>query len=211
MADGEVTNGDISNPASGSGYSRSRRKVASQTRKRVVILTMLLAIAILALVVETIYISVGVSALREQKKVLMLRLEEAQQQSEELSGKLDQAQAELAEMIEGRFPNLHSFELNKVISLDHPQLQNIVFTRIKRGEQLLYTYRVLVMNDSVTLFKPSFRILLFDRMGVHIGSAQWTDEAILAIGETDTYAGEIEHILSLEPQHFMVEPTQLSE
>ena len=159
----------------------------------------------LVLVVETIYVAVSVSTLQDQKRVLSLRLADAQDQVAALTDERNQAHTELAQILDGRFPNLRLFELNKVIALDHPQVQNIVFTRIKRGAQIFYTYRALVMNDAVVLFKPDFRILLFDRLGVHIGTARLTDDSTLAIGETDTYAGEIEIIRSSLPQHFMVE------
>ena len=176
----------ISRAQSGASQRHARQRVSGRTRKRVILLSIMLAAVMLVLVVETIYVTVSVSTLQDQKRVLSLRLADAQDQIATLSDDLAQLRTELEQILDGRFPNLRLFELNKVIELDHPQMQNIVFTRIKRGDQIFYTYRALVMNDAVVLFKPDFRILLFDRLGVHIGTAQFTDDSILAIGETDS-------------------------
>jgi len=143
--------------------------------------------------------------LKEKNALLTQGLDDSQQFAEQQRELLKQANNELALLKAGRFPQLSPFQLNQLIELPNPQLRHIMFTRTKRGDSAFFEYQMLVENDTDAGFRPDFRILLFDRLGLHVGTVQLQDTSTLAIGESQRYSGRIDMLLANPPKHFMVD------
>ncbi len=180
--------------------SRSRRRTV-----KLVGLSVALALSLLILTVVSIYSSVKISSTQEFNRQLERSLAAANQKVESLQPELDKVNADLATLIDDRFPNLTGLESNQMIDVENSYVRSILFTVIKQGKRQFYKYLLVVENNTVKKIKPSFRVLLFDQYGVHVATNEAHDEAPLAPGESRDYASEIEFFFDTEPKHFYVD------
>ena len=109
---------------------------------------------------------------------------------------LERLRADVTELVAGRLPGLRQLVLDQVVALDDYYLRNVMFTLVKRGKRAGYEYHLTLSNDTLQMVLPRVNIYLFDRHGVHIGSARigGTGEHVeevpdLGPGETVTKVG----------------------
>lgn len=123
---------------------------------------------------------------------------------------LEKLQGEMKTLLQGRLPHLVPLEYDKAIPITHKYLRNIIFTLIKAQGRVATEYRVVLQNDTLSVIHPEVKILLFDHVGIQIGSAEiistalTADEAVLDPGEVRSYSGSIELFQEGDPHYFLV-------
>jgi len=184
-------------------YGRSHR-----SRKRTITIMSLsagLALCLLTLIVVSIYSSVRISDLNDSRRAIEYQLIDKNSELDALNPQLTKAKAELAALIEERFPNLIPLEINKVISIDKQYIKSVLFTTIMQDNRTEYKYLLVMENDTVKKIKPSFRVLLFDQFGVHAATKEKHDPKVLLPGESRDYTSGIEFFYDTEPKHFYID------
>lgn len=184
-------------------YLRSSRRRYSRTK--ILVLSLSLGLALLALTVVSIFSVARIAELKGEKTALEHTLLAAQQHIETLTPQLAKTNADLDQIIQKRFPNLRPLVINQMLEVQEGLIKQVVFTKIKQGQRDVYKYLVVAENAAVEKINPSFRLLLFDEYGVHLGSADVVDKQVLQPGESRDYTDEFELLFESTPQHFYIE------
>ena len=189
---------------------QSRRRRSGHSTLRIIMLTATLAVVSLILVVVSIYSSARISALNQNKHQLEYALKKTQNQLETLKPEMEEVKASLNELVNSRIPGLYKLEVNKVMDVQSEQIKNIVFTLLKRSGKIYYKYLLVVENNSVKKLSPSFKVLLFNRNGIHIATHKVEDGTVLTVGESRDYTSEIEFLFEAEPRYFYIDNLTLT-
>jgi len=184
-------------------YLRTGR--SSRSRIKILGLTITLAVTLLVLIVVSIYSASKISSLGGENMVLDRKLKSSDQKIQALKPQLEKMRVELKDLIQKRFPNLQPLVINTMLEINEGLIKQVVFTKIKQGKQDIYKYLVVVENAAVKKINPSFRVLLFDEFGVHVGSADVVDKRALHAGESRDYTAEFELLFKTTPKHFYIE------
>jgi len=184
-------------------YLRTGR--SSRSRVKIMVLAIAVAVVLLVLLVVSIYSAAAISSLSRETMDLERKLIIAEQEIETLKPQLTQAHADLDDLVQKRFPNLQQLEINHMLEINQGLIKQAVFTVIKQGKHLVYKYLVVAENSAVKKINPSFRVLLFDEFGVHVGSADVVDKRVLNAGESRDYSDEFELFFDTVPKHFYIE------
>ncbi|ABA57466.1 hypothetical protein Noc_0955 [Nitrosococcus oceani ATCC 19707] len=121
---------------------------------------------------------------------------------------LEKLQNERNALVQGRLPYLLPLEYDRAISVTDQYLRNIIFTLTKNQGETATEYRVVLQNDGSSAIYPEVKILLFDKLGIQVGSAEITngeqssDEAILDPGEVRSYSGSVNFFRPGNPHYF---------
>ncbi|KFI23272.1 hypothetical protein [Nitrosococcus oceani] len=121
---------------------------------------------------------------------------------------LEKLQNERNALVQGRLPYLLPLEYDRAISVTDQYLRNIIFTLTKNHGETATEYRVVLQNDGSSAIYPEVKILLFDKLGIQVGSAEITngeqssDETILDPGEVRSYSGSVNFFRQGSPHYF---------
>lgn len=184
-------------------YLRAGR--SGRSRMKIMGLAIALAVSLLVLLVVSIYSVSTISSLSNENISVERQLILAHEKIERLNPLLVQARNELNDLVQNRFPNLQEMRINSMMEIDEGLIKQIVFTKIKQGNREIYKYLVVAENSTVKKINPSFRVLLFDEFGVHVGSADVIDKHALESGESRDYTDEFELFFESLPKHFYIE------
>jgi len=184
-------------------YLRTGR--SSRSRIKILGLGVTLGVTLLVLMVVSIYSASKISSLSGEKMDLERKLVTAEQEINTLNPKLEKTRTELNDLVQSRFPNLQPLTINNMLEINEGLIKQVVFTKIKQGKQDIYKYLVVVENAAIKKINPSFRVLLFDEFGVHVGSADVVDKRVLEAGESRDYTAELELLFETTPKHFYIE------
>jgi len=185
-----------------SRYGRSSR--SRRSTFKIAVLSVSLGLISLVLVVVAIYSTVKISSLNTENTDLKALLLDKEEKLAALRPALDRTQKDLEVLVKDKFPNLRELKVNQVLNIRDKYIKTVVFNIIKHTNQLHYKYLLVVENDSPRKIKPSFRVLLFDRYGVHIATDEMHDEDYLQPGESRDYSSRMEFFLDTEPKHFFI-------
>ena len=152
-----------------------------------------------------IYSAAKISSISGVKKDLERKLIVTEQEVQALKPQLAKTRSELNDLIQHRFPNLKPLVINDMLEINQGLIKQVVFTKIKEGNHLVYKYLVVAENHKAEKINPSFRVLLFDEFGVHVGSADVIDKRVLKPGESRDYTDEFELFFETTPKHFYIE------
>lgn len=184
-------------------YLRAGR--SSRSRVKIMVLAICLAVTLLTLLVVSIYSAAKISSLAGEKVDLERQIITAEAKIEALNPQLTQVRAELSELVQNRFPNLHELKINSMMEVNEGLIRQVVFTKTKQGNRDVYKYLVVAENSAVKKINPSFRVLLFDEFGVHVANADVIDKRVLEAGESRDYTDELELLFDSLPKHFYIE------
>lgn len=156
--------------------------------------------ALVASLMLTVFISLVLSlrmlSLSEENDELRHQNELRDAELTQVRPELERLRADVTELIAKRLPGLRQLVLDQVVPIDDYYLRNVMFTLVKRGKRAGYEYHLTLSNDTLQMVLPRVNIYLFDRHGVHIGSARigGTGEHVeevpdLGPGETVTKVG----------------------
>lgn len=177
----------------------SRRK-----RSQRLMLAIALGVALLLLLLVSIFTSARIEHLSSENSQLNAELFQARQQLAKTVPELQVARRELADVTKGRLPHLRELVPDKVIKLDAGYVKNIVFTVLRQSGQTRYEYRVVLENAGDGLLRPDVRVLAFDQRGIQVGMGEITDRSDLIPGESRSYSSVIERFMDEEPRYFYV-------
>ncbi len=151
--------------------SRRHRSAHGWSRRSRGLLATLVVIGLMALALG-VFLGLRVFTLEEANEALRGSLYQREHELERLKPELERLRADVDALLKGRVPGLQPLVLDQVVNLDQAYLRNVVFTLVKRGSQVRYEYRLAMGNDTLQMVEPKVKINLFDRHGVHVGSAR---------------------------------------
>jgi hypothetical protein len=115
-----------------------------------------------------------------------------------------ETQHELEASVQGRFPQLRRPELDKVLPVNDGYVRNIVFTMLKKSNEVTYEYKIVLDNNSETTGIPDVKVLVFDRLGVQLGGDELPRQEPLSRHETRSYSSVVDLVVPGEPYYFFV-------
>ncbi len=185
--------------------AHSRRSSRSRRRGlQVVFLTSALIVAVVVLIGVSVYSSVRIGILSDDNLVLKQDVFVKDEELNRLKPALAQVQQELAQMIEGRLPDVRELELDQVLPINKGNVKNIVFTIVGSGRHKRYEYRLVIENGTQQKISPDFRILIFNKRGIQVGMKRVTVDPALAPGESRSFSDAVELFMNDEPAYFQL-------
>jgi len=126
---------------------------------------------------------------------------------------LGTAQTEIQALVEKRLPSLHAVAFDQVFPVGSHHVRNITFMRKHDSDEIVYEYKAVLENTSPDLVTPAISVLLFDDLGVQVGSSAIGEdmtvsevERMLRVGEIRSYFGIIDLDRNREPAYFVLTP-----
>lgn len=196
--------GTASDGAERSGRRRSRRSRSSRSNGLITVLGGLLGVSVFLLVAVAITLGGRISASSNENSLLSAELFKSELALKELRPKLAAAEKELAMLMEGRFPHLHTLEPDAVIAVQEQYLKNIVFTVVNQNGNRVYEYKLVMANPFSYAVNVNFRVLVFDKLGVQVGVDRIRLDNDLAIGESRSHSSALDVFMKSEPRYFAI-------
>jgi hypothetical protein len=147
---------------------------------------------------------VSISGLVRENDALQAELTKARQELSQTGPELERTRKIVSEMTKGRLPHLLDLVPDKVLNINSPYLKNIVFTVLNKNGTKSYEYKLVMENSTAKTIHPAARMLVFDRYGVQIGSAEMAGRAEIAPGESRSQSSVIDLFIDEEPRYFYV-------
>jgi hypothetical protein len=166
-----------------------------------------------ALILLFLYFNWIISVLNAENKSYKYELTQAQHTIEEIQPQLESTKQQIAELLEGKLPDIDTIEFDKVLNLDDGYIKNIVFTQLKKRNQTTYEYKIVLQNSSLSAIRPLVDILMFDEKGIQIGASEMgrtndsydsEKDKYLEVGETRSHSSEIKLIRPGEPKYYLI-------
>lgn len=167
-------------------------------------LAIALGIALLLLLLVSIFSGARIEHLSSENSALNAELFQVKQELAKVMPELQEARKELANVTKGRLPHLHELVPDKVLKVESGYVKNIVFTVLRQNGQTRYEYRVVMENASDSLVRPDVRVFVFDQRGIQVGMGEITDRSDMVPGESRSYSSIIERFMDEEPRYFYV-------
>jgi len=172
---------------------------------RRLVLAVALSVSLMVLLLVIIFSVVRISSLDRENDVLQTELIKARQELSQAGPELERTRKIVSEMTKGRLPHLLDLVPDKVLNINSPYLKNIVFTILNQNGTKSYEYKLVIENSTAkTIHPPAARMLVFDRYGVQIGSAEVAGRVELAPGESRSQSSVIDRFIDEEPRYFYV-------
>lgn len=195
--------------------SRSHLHRSSPVSRRLA-LTVALVVSLLVLLLVIMFSVVSITGLDRKNDALQTELAKAQEELSQTGPELERTRKIVAEMTKGRLPHLLELVPDKVLKINSPYLKNIVFTVLNQSGTKTYEYKLVMENSTSKTIHNTARMLVFDRYGVQIGSAEMVGRAEIAPGESRSQSSVIDLFIDEEPHYFYIstspadKPTGLS-
>ena len=185
---------------------RRRRRRRSETRLKNEVQTLKrgLVSTVLALVVVLVGAGWGIVRVAQERDALASRYARANAELDEIKAELSGTNARIAEIVQGRFPNLLSVELDRVVSFNSEHVRTVTLTRVGDERKWDYEYHVVFHNKGSETVAPVARLLLFDTTGMQVGSGA-AEIGELGPGEVRSQTGLADLVSHAVPQYFAVE------
>lgn len=167
-------------------------------------LAVALSVSLLVLLLVIIFSVVSISGLDRKNDALQTELAKARQELSQTAPELEQTRKIVSEMTKGRLPHLIELVPDKVLNIKSPYLKNIVFTVLNQNGTKTYEYKLVMENSTAKTIRNTARMLVFDRYGVQIGSAEMAGRAEIAPGESRSQSSMIDLFIDEEPYYFYI-------
>lgn len=188
------------------GQSRhARRHRSSHYKRRALILGFLLGMSLFALFAVSLMMVVQVAKLSNSNSMLRQGLAKSEGELEQTRNRLAEAEQDLAAVISGRFPNLMPLEPDKVFEVKQHYVKNIVFTVLKKDNEKMYEYKLVLENRYDYPVYPDLRLLVFDKLGIQMGVDDILDDQELAPGESRSFSQTIDVFMNSDPSYFALD------
>lgn len=145
-----------------------------------------------------------INSLTSGNELLRSKLQEIQNELTGTKSELAQTRLDLQAAVEGRFPQLHRLEFDKVVPLQDGYLKNIVFTLLRHTNTRHYEYKLVIENNTQMTALPEVKVLVFDDLGVQLGMDEIPKQEPLERGETRSFSSTIELLVPGDPAYFYV-------
>lgn len=185
-------------------HAEHASRTARRRRSQRLMLAIALGVALLLLLLVSIFTGARIEHLSSENSKLNADLFQARQQLAKATPELQEARKELADVTKGRLPHLRELVPDKVIKLDAGYVKNIVFTVLRQNGQTRYEYRIVMENASDGMVRPEVRVLAFDQRGIQVGTGEVTDRSDMSPGESRAYSSVIDRFMDEEPRYFYV-------
>ncbi len=113
-----------------------------------------------------------VYTLDRQNQTLRSSLAQAEEELLRVAPELQKLRVDLDELIRGKLPRLRKLEYDRVLPLDDQYLKNITFTEIMNRDSRGYEYKLVVQNNTNAPLWPEVQLLIFNEIGIQVGSAE---------------------------------------
>ena len=204
--------GRASGSSSGSSSRRSRRSGRSKKlEKQVTTLKLLLLLAVVACVAIIAYFSSVANRPNPADHQMLTEIRDRDRQIGALESDLGDMTIKLDQLVKGRIPGLTEIDWGNPIELSTGVVKKIIFTINKRGQEQSYQYLASLHNKSSQAIQPKISILLFNSVGIQIGSSKINQdnsldavELSLEIDEIRSNSDTIAVPLGEEPKYFLI-------
>ncbi len=159
---------------------------------------------LLLVLVVLLFTGIKLTSLNTTNDVLQIKLQETQDELVQTRSALIKTQRELEATVQGRFPQLRRLELDKVLPIHDGYVKNIVFTMLKKSNEITYEYKLVLDNNSDTTGIPEVKVLVFDNLGVQLGGDELPKQEPLSRHETRSYSSIVDLVVPGEPHYFFV-------
>lgn len=188
-----------------SSHARKHRSKRKYHRSQLhnPLIAALIGVTMLVLVV-LLFTAIKLTSLNTTNDVLQIKLQEAQDELAQTRSTLLNTKRELEATVQGRFPQLRRLELDKVLPVNDGYVRNIVFTMLKKSNDITYEYKLVLDNNSDTTGIPDVKVLVFDKLGVQLGGDELPRQEPLSRHETRSYSSVVDLVVPGEPHYFYV-------
>ncbi len=189
--------------------SLHRRRTWSRRSRLLLILVLVL---VLINFFTALLLGTQVYTLSDQNQTLRGTLAQTEKQLHQIAPELHKLRADLDTLTRGKLPNLHRLEYDRVVPLDKQYLKNITFTEMVNNDHRSHEYRLVLQNNTGIPLWPQIQLLIFDALGIQVGSAEIGTRqpnalkaGHLGVGEVRSYAAVIELAdKKAVPTYFMI-------
>lgn len=194
---------------------RSQRSGAYRAHswsRRSKLLLLLVLVLVLIDFFTALLLGTQVYTLNRQNQTLRSSLAQTEEKLRQVTPELQKLRVDLEELIRGKLPRLRKLEYDQVLSLDDQYLKNITFTEIVNRDSRNHEYKLVVQNNTSAPLWPEIQLLVFNELGIQVGSAEIGTRqpnalkaSSLGVGEVRSYTASID--LADEettPTYFMI-------
>lgn len=207
----------MTDPVSSRSLSRERAQRPGEHRahswsRRSKLLFLLVLVLVLIDFFTALLLGTQVYTLDRQNQILRSSLVQTEEELHRVTPELQKLRVDLDELIRGKLPRLRKLEYDRVLSLDDQYLKNITFTEIMNRDRRGYEYKLVVQNNTDAPLWPEIQLLIFNELGIQIGSAEIGTRrpnalkaGSLSVGEVRSYTALVELAEgNATPAYFMI-------
>ena len=205
---------ELPGEAQPSARRRGRRsKTGQRVEKRVQRLQMAMVIAICGCVLVVLGAGLYIERVRGEKETTYRDALLLERELSVATAALESVTRERDELVNDRIPGLQPLIYDDTIQVGDHYVRNVIFTLTAKDDSPSYEYRVVFSNDSLSTVIPDLQIVLFNELGIQLGSARVPVDSLaigelsftLEPGEVRTHSGAIELFSHQPPQYFVLQ------
>jgi hypothetical protein len=159
-----------------------------------------------------VFLDWRLSEIEAEKEAIASELLEADLEIERLGPELESSLKKIAALVSSRLPGLHKLEYDRVIRIGNGYAKNIVFTALKKWQELKYEYKLVLENDGLSPIVPQVDLVIFDDVGIQLGRATIDPKSgstsenkrVIDPGESRSYSSVLKLNRNGEPAFFAV-------
>lgn len=192
------------------GRERAHRAHAWSRRSKLLVLV-IMALALVDFF-TALLLGAQVYTLNRQNQDLRGNLAQAEEELQRVTPEVQRLRNDLDALVRGKLPRLRKLEYDRVLALDDRYLKNITFTEIMSRDRRGHEYKLVVQNNSSAPLWPEIQLLIFNELGIQIGSAEIgtgqpnaLKTGSLGVGEARSYTAAMELAdRSATPAYFLI-------
>lgn len=207
----------MTDPVSSRSLSRERYQRAGDHRahswsRRSQLLFLLVLVLVLIDFFTALLLGTQVYTLNRQNQTLRSSLVQTEEELHRVTPELQKLRVDLDALIRGKLPRLRKLEYDRVLPLDDQYLKNITFTEIVNRDNRSHEYKLVVQNNTDAPLWPEIQLLIFNELGIQIGSAEIGTRQPNALKAGSLGVGEVRSYTALmeladgnaTPAYFMI-------
>lgn len=207
----------MTDPVSSRSPSRERSQHVGDHRsrswsRRSKLLFLLMLTLVLIDFFTALLLGTQVYTLDRQNQTLRSSLAQAEEELLRVAPELQKLRVDLDELIRGKLPRLRKLEYDRVLPLDDQYLKNITFTEIMNRGSQGHEYKLVVQNNTNAPLWPEVQLLIFNELGIQVGSAEIgtgqpnaLKAGSLGVGEVRSYTASMNLMdRNTTPAYFMI-------
>lgn len=167
-----------------------RTRSRSWSRRSRLLLLLVVALG-LVIFFTALLLGTQVYTLSRENQSLRANLARTEDNLHQVMPELKKLQADLDALVRGKLPRLRSLKYDEVLPLEEAYLKNVTFTEIVNHDSRAHEYKLVVQNNTRALLWPEIQLLVFNELGIQIGSSEIGTRDLNALKAGSLGVGEI--------------------
>lgn len=192
-------------------HSINRSHSRSWSRRSRLLLLLVLALVLIDFF-TALLLGTQVYSLSRENQDLRANLVRTEDHLHQVMPEMKKLRTDLDALVRGKLPRLRSLKYDEVLPLEEAYLKNIAFTEVINRDTHAHEYKLVVQNNTRTSLWPEIQLLIFNELGIQIGSSDIgtrDPDALkagsLGIGEVRSYSAVIQLTdKNATPAYFMI-------